>query len=73
MHHASKRARYIYLIPASGRQMQLRESFGAEREKGEKWPETAIAAVSTWQREVMNALKLLLAHTGKEFHVQVGN
>jgi hypothetical protein len=53
--------------------MQLRESFGAEREKGEKWPETAIAAVSTWQREVMNALKLLLAHTGKEFHVQVGN
>jgi hypothetical protein len=72
MHHASKRgARYILkyhrVVKCSS------ASLSVPREKGEKWPETAIAAVSTWQREVMNALKLLLAHTGKEFHVQVGN
>jgi hypothetical protein len=66
-------AHTLYLILPSGRQMQLRESLSVPSERGEKWPETAIAAVSTWQREVMNALKLLLAHTGKEFHVQVGN
>jgi hypothetical protein len=72
MHHASKRgARYILntirVVKCSS------ASLSVPSEKGEKWPETAIAAVSTWQREVMNALKLLLAHTGKEFHVQVGN